>query len=214
MAEKPQAFKSSKKGYKAVKKGKYWKFTCACGSEMWDNRFKKKTAKSPDLRCKDENCPKGEDGFPHSVWLTKDEKKRLGMKTDYQKGGSTNSNSGDRYGNNVPPSMYAAWAKDMAIYLAQATGIKEHDELDALWRTCLKNTEQTLAWYQKEMAKKNTPEDQKVKDVDEDDSTDIDSENIDEPEDINEESLDDVDESSEESKEVEEDFSDLEDVEL
>jgi len=34
-----------------------------CGGEMWDNRTDKKSARSPDFKCKDKDCD-------HAIWLT------------------------------------------------------------------------------------------------------------------------------------------------
>lgn len=221
-----EAFKSSKKGYKAVKEGKFWKFYCACGSEMWDNRKKKKSPKSPDLRCMadgkkgHDNCSKGSETksgnwMPNSVWLSPEEREKLGMDdsssndTSYNSNTQKSSNStryNDKYKGNVPVSMYAAWAKDMALYLAKATEVTEHDELDKLWRTCLKNTQNTLDWFSNEVAKTSTPVEQQVKDLTDDE------EDFGEPADVEEEDgFDDLEEeeSEEETKEVDDEYEDL-----
>lgn len=50
--------------------GKQPKFICSCGSEMWDNRTKKKSPKHSDLRCKNNDCPAGSNGYPNSVYLS------------------------------------------------------------------------------------------------------------------------------------------------
>jgi hypothetical protein len=38
-----------------------------CGGAMWDNREGKKNPKSPDFKCKDENCKTGE--YQTGLWL-------------------------------------------------------------------------------------------------------------------------------------------------
>lgn len=216
MAEQTKAFKSSKKGYKAEKKGKYWSFTCACGSEMWDNRYKKKTEKSPDLRCKDDACSKGTKGNPNAVWLDKAEKDRLGMKDTGGKS-SGSYKKGGNYGNDIQISMYAKWAHEQALYLAKETGVKSHDDLDKLYRTCLQNVGATLEWYKSKVEKKATPEAEQVKDVDDiDDTLDIDETKVEDPEDVDEGSLDDLDDTKDagEKDVSEEGFDGLEDVDL
>lgn len=189
----------------------YWVFTCACGSEMWNNMLKAdKHPKAPDLSCKDKACPFGSKGFPYSVWV-KDPaaleilspKRRASSKNDTKPStaapATAQSGSFKDYGSNIPISMYAAWAKDVAVYLAKATNIQAHDDFDALYRTCLVNMEKTLKWYAGQLNKTEEKED--VKSVDELELDD----DIAEPEDVDEA-----------VKEVEddEDFSDLDNIDI
>ena len=204
--------KSKKNNFSAKKNEKgYWDFTCACGSDMWNNIFgQKKSEKSPDLRCKNEDCPHGEGKFPNSVWLDNKQRDALGIKK--RVGGSKNS-VGDKYNTDIPVSMFAAWAKDIALYLAKAQGLKTADEVDALHRVCLKNISETLNWYKNQAAKTKTPEDQQVKDLDEAD--DMDESITGSPEDISEDSVEDLDATEEMETEtpVDDDFSGL-DIDL
>lgn len=194
--------------FKVVKTGKYLKFICDCGSEMWDNRYSKKNPKAPDLRCKDDNCSKGwetDRGWsPNAVWLTEKQKEKLNM-------GSGNSYKGGD--NGIPVSMYAAWAKDIAVFLGKTKGIKTSEEFDTLYRECLVNTEKTLSWFQGKLTKKKGPKEEQVRevasdeveDVEETDNLDVDITDV---EDVEEE----VEEKEEDSIDVDDDFSGLEDV--
>jgi len=170
MAEK---IRVKEKQYSAVKEGKYWKFYCDCGAEMWNNSYKKSkgdlSAKAPDLRCKDDNCSCGSenkkgDYNPNSVWFEDKEMEAFGMKKKnfsskqdvvtkkekYVKAPVEVKATNQEYEelSNIPVSMYAAWAKDVALYLAKATDIKAHDDFDALYRTCLENMKSTLTWFE------------------------------------------------------------------
>jgi len=150
--------------FKAVKKGKYLNFVCSCGSDMWNNIYKKNKGeisdKSPDLRCKDSDCSYGDGKNPNSIWLTPEELTTYGFNSGNKKGNPQKSESKPvkkveekKYANNqvtrvteidVPLSMYAAWAKDIAIFLAEKTGVSAHDDFDALYRTCLINLKNSL----------------------------------------------------------------------
>jgi len=204
--------KSKKNHFSAKKNEKgYWDFTCDCGSNMWNNIFgQKKTEKSPDLRCKNEDCPHGEGKFPNSVWLDNKQRDALGIK---KRAGGSKSSGGDKYNGDIPVSMFAAWAKDMALYLAQATDVKTADEVNSLHRVCIKNMAETLDWYKNQTAKTKTPEDQQVRDLD--GANDIDESITDSPEDISEDSIEDLDTAEETEKEtpVDDDFADL-DIDL
>jgi len=203
----------AKKTFKVVKEGKYPKFICACGSEMWDNRKKKKSPKHPDLRCKNEDCPHDSKGYPNTVYLTKEQKEKLdtltGSKKEQYEDSSNYQNklnkTYDKFNGNIPISMYVAWAKDMAIYLAQATDIKEHDELFAVYKTCIKNMQTVLKEVQEEESTNNTPEIQQEKEVE-----DIEEDLLDTSEDIDF----DEPEVEEDEEEVEDDFSDLEELDI
>ena len=206
---------SKKSKFSAEKKGKYWVFTCDCGSEMWNNIYKKNTAKSPDLRCKDADCSCGDKGKPHAIWLNDKQKDALGIKEKAQtsntssnksKSGSYSKGSYNDFSNGTPFSMYAAWAKDVAIYLAKATGVKAHDEFDALYRTCLENMEASIKSHEAKLVSVKAPADEQIKDLDAEDSMDIDD-----PEDVNEDSIDDIDS---EEKKVDDDFEGLDDLDL
>jgi hypothetical protein len=191
---------------------------------MWNNIFGgKKSAKSPDLRCASKDCEYGKGKFSNAVWVKDEIRDALGIKKragETKKSGSKSSGksggySGDRYGNDIPVSMYAAWAKDVAIYLAKETGVQAHDDFDALYRTCLQNMSGTLDWFKTKVENKKTPEDQKVKDLDDTDDLDLDESSVEDPEDVNEDSLDDLDDEDTEEKDVEDDgFEGLDDVDL
>jgi hypothetical protein len=209
--------KKSEQKFSVKREGKYLKFYCPCGSEMWDNRKTKKSPKHPDLKCKDKECPAGEGGFPYGVWLSKEQKEKLesAQASAPKSGGgsaqtqSSQNYSGDRFNGSVPFSMYAAWAKDIAIYLATATNVTAHDDFDALYRTCLANMKETLEWFQTKNEKsdvKNIEDDElttsdeeqeitdDVKDVDTEDDFNMD---VGEPEDVSEESIKDLSEDEE-----------------
>jgi len=129
-------------------------FICACGSAMWDNRVKKTNPKGPDLKCKSQTCTLGKGGTPNAVWLDKDQKKEYAEQPKPSVPATSAPVTktqpyavGDRFGGEIPVSMYTAWAKDFTIYLAQAQGLKTLSELDNLYRECLLSTKKTLAWF-------------------------------------------------------------------
>lgn len=228
--QKKLVIKFQKDNNVKVKKNKetgYYDFYCACGEKkpMWNNIFGgKKSAKSPDLRCASKNCEYGKGEFSNGVWVKDEIRNALGIKKragDSKKSGSQSSGkssgaySGDRYGNDIQISMYAKWAHEQALYLAKETGVKAHDELDLLFRSCLQNMGGTLDWYKAKVENKKAPEDQKVKDLDDTDDLDLDDSSVGDPEDVNEDSLDDLDDEDTEEKAVEDDgFEGLDDVDL
>jgi len=207
-----------KNGVKIGKNDKgYPNVTCKCGSEMWNNVGKpKKSSKAPELTCKNKGCEFGSKGYPKSVWLDKTKDKVIIDILSFKKAKSEfvvaeksdpvkkqENVTYDKFGGTIPVSMFTAWAKDMAIYLAEANGVKEHDELDKYFRTCLLNTRETINWFAN-LADKAQAKDVVVEDVD-----DLDEkveEELGEPEDIEDDFEKDVSE--------DEDYSELDDIEL
>ncbi len=197
--------------YSVSKNGKYLKFTCACGSEMWDNRFKKKNPKAPDLKCKDVGCTLGKNGTPNAIWIDNDTKAKLdaqykaenkSVAKSYSK--NTKASYEGNNSSNIPLSMQVAWAKDIAIYLAGAKKIKEVSEFEALYKECLTSLKDTLdVFVSGETAKVSQSVEREV----EEDNLVSDIENVDEPEDVDETT--DVEEKSVEDEELSFDCDDI-----
>ena len=203
--------------YSVSKNGKYLKFTCVCGSEMWDNRLKKKNPKAPDLKCKDVGCTIGTNGTPNAVWLQADEVKELGVK--YQEvsgkassGQTSMAKSGSpykAYNENIPLGMQVAWAKDVAICLAKARKITTSKEFSELYEVCLDAMKDSVDKF---LAKHSDVATQEVsREVVDTNLIDTDD-SIDEPEDVKEPV---VVEKKEEVKEVDAEFDfDCEDIDI
>jgi len=198
--------------YSVSKNGQYLKFTCVCGSEMWDNRLKKNNPKAPDLKCKDVGCTIGKNNTPNAVWLQEDEVtqldakyKEVSGKASISKSVSTKSNSAVE----IPLGMQVAWAKDVAICLATTQKIKTHEEFTALYEVCLDDMKKSVDKF---LAKHSTV----VKDVSREvDDTDlIDAEDVvEEIEEVVEPEI--AEEKEDEVKEADEEFDfDCEDIDL
>ena len=82
-----------------------------CGSDCWNNTTTKRSPKQPDYKCKDKNC----DG---AVWLKKNSAAPAGT------GKPTGSYQKKDYGDNVPKSMYGAWAMNLVIAMLNNKLIK------------------------------------------------------------------------------------------
>lgn len=189
---------------KAKKNNKgFWDFYCPCGSVMWDNRSKKKQdpskAKWPDLKCKADGkkdrdfCSCG-DEYPFGFYINEGHKKQLGYNTKGSKGREQQTENTVRNKSGIPVSMYAAWAKDMALYLAKESGVKDWDGLQEIFDTCLVSTGESLDKYisklNTEMKSSNSKEIE-----DDDDDFGADPEDVDVPDDLEEDDDKDEEES-------------------
>jgi hypothetical protein len=192
------------------------KYICACGSEMWDNTTSKTNPKAPDLKCKSQECSLGKNSTPNAVWLTDGQKEKLGVpkQATIKKQEPKGSRGGSRgnVGTDMQVSYYGAWAKDMALYLAEKNGVKTSAELQTLYDACLEVVGSSLKKHISKVVNTNTPEEEKTKPVDETDNL-----NLDEPEDVKdpeEIKVDDdtVDVGGDDSGDV--DLSGLDDVEI
>ena len=199
--------------YSVSQNGKYLKFTCACGSEMWDNRLKKKNPKAPDLKCKDVGCTIGKNGTPNAVWLQADEVTQLDAKykeiskSASSKPYSASAKSSSNYGVEIPLGMQVAWAKDVAVCLATAQKIKTSEEFTALYEVCLDDMKKSVDKFLAKHAKVADAEvSREVADSDVVDDVIDESEEVLEPE---------IVEETEEVKEVDTEFDfDCEDIDI
>lgn len=199
--------------------GKF-KYTCECGSEMWDNTLKKSNPKAPDLKCKSKSCTLGKGDTPNAVWLNDEQKKKLGL-TDkpvtvvkkQEKQTVSNNNRGS-VGTDMQVSYYGAWAKDIALFLADKTGVKSVKEMEVLYSGCLALVGSVLKKHISGVIQESTPESEQVKNVKvEDETVDMGS-NFDEPEDIDTVNLEEDTVKSSTDNIDDMDFSGLDDVDI
>lgn len=131
-----------------------------CNGKMYDNRGNKKSPKHPDFRCMAEDC-KDESGYRTGVYIPKDLKKQsddeLASKKSKGKSSSEGRAGGGLYDSGTAVSMFAAWAKDISIYLADKNGIKSADEFFNLYKDVLTRTETILDTYCNQFANKHKP---------------------------------------------------------
>jgi len=160
--------------------GKY-KYTCSCGSEMYDNTRLKTSQKAPDLKCKDKNCTVGFDkkndcAAPNAVWLTEVQKKKLNIPLEAQikdstpkaGGGTKTQGTGGKtsVGTDMQVSYYGAWAKDMAIYLAEKNNVKNSTDLQTLYAACLEIVGTSLKNHISKVVKTNPAAESESRPVD------------------------------------------------
>ena len=189
------------------------KYTCACGSEMWDNTKNKKNPKAPDLKCKNTECTEGKNDTPNAVWLKQDEKDKLTKEVKKQESNNVSFKGGVKIGTSMEVSYYGAWAKDMALYLAEKNGVKNPRDLNQYYSDCLEIVGDCLSKHLKQISVGNVSQD--VSNNTETVGGDIDiSNNFGEPEDITDVNSEEKVNKNESSDIDEMDFSGLDDVDI
>lgn len=160
------------------------KYTCNCGSEMWDNTRSKTNPKAPDLKCKSQDCTLGKNNTPNAVWLTDGQKEKLGVPKEAaikQRSSGGSGGGKGKVGTDMQVSYYGAWAKDMALYVAKESGVKTVEGLQPIYEACLEVVGSALKKHINKVVDTSTPDAEKSRPV-EDDSIDLD--NVGEPEDV------------------------------
>lgn len=154
-----------------------------CGNvKLYDNSEMKTHPKSPDFKCSKKGCN-------GAIWLSKEQRSALGLgepeilsfeeikqrkaqKKEERQNNYNNLSGGDRFNGDVPYSMYSAWAKDFAIYLANKNDVRSWDDLKEYFDTCIKMTKEIL---DANRVIQPVPESQQVKQVK---TTDTDMDNV------------------------------------